>query len=172
MILPRAARMRVDRVRARPIVEHAPRRRQLDGKLVAVLDDDASAIDAMHALFATLRADVAGATGPDELLDDLGRFGRYPDLVVADLRLARGMTGVDAIARLRDELGEPVPALIVTGDTSPAAAQLVREAGLPMLAKPVDPTALEDAACELMSAAVPGPRAMAPRLATQTGLAG
>jgi hypothetical protein len=65
------------------------------------------------------------------------------------------MTGVDAIARLRDELGEPVPALIVTGDTSPAAAKLVRAAGLPMLAKPVDPAALEDAAYELIDAAPP-----------------
>jgi signal transduction histidine kinase len=170
VVVPRAARMRVNRVRARPMVERAPRGTQLDGKLVAVLDDDASAIDAMRALFATLRADVAGASGPDELLDDLGRFGRYPDLVVADLRLARGMTGVDAIARLRDELGEAVPALIVTGDTGPAAAQLVRAAGLPMLAKPVDPIALEDAACELIDATVaPLPREGLRGLVTQTG---
>ena len=155
VIMTRAARARVMRLRSRPITERAPRRSGLEGKLVAVLDDDAAAIDAMRALFATLRADVAGATGPDELLDDIGRFARYPDLIVADLRLARGMTGVDAIARLRDELGEPVPALIVTGDTGPVAAQLVRAARLPMLAKPVDPAALEDAAYELIGATPP-----------------
>jgi CheY-like chemotaxis protein len=108
----------------------------------------------MRALFSTWRADVAGATSADALLDDIGRHARYPDLIVADLRLQGAQTGVDAIARLHDEFGTPIPALIVTGDTGVAAAQTVRDAGLPLLAKPVDAAALEDAAVELIGASV------------------
>jgi CheY-like chemotaxis protein len=115
-----------------------------------VLDDDPDAIAAMQALFGTLHADVAGATTTDDLLEDIGRFARYPDLIVADLRLAGNRCGVEAIARLRDEFGAPIPALIVSGDTGLPAAQRVRRAGLPLLAKPVDPAALENAACELI----------------------
>jgi signal transduction histidine kinase len=151
VLVPRAAMLRASRAaiaHARPARPRA--RARLAGRLIAVLDDDPAAIDAMRALFATWRADVAGATSIDALLDDIGRYAQYPDLVVADLRLAGRQSGVDAIARLQDELGTPTPAIIVTGDTSLAAAQAVRDAGLPLLAKPVDPVALEDAAIELI----------------------
>jgi CheY-like chemotaxis protein len=106
----------------------------------------------MRALFATLGADFAGAATAAGLLDELGRHGRYPDLVVADLRLDAMACGLDAIAHLRDELGLPVPALIVSGDTSVAAARLVRAAGLPLLYKPADPLELESAAARLIAA--------------------
>jgi signal transduction histidine kinase/CheY-like chemotaxis protein len=150
VMTPRAPAPRQPRAIA-PRHAPAPRARAgLAGRLVAVLDDDPDAIAAMQALFGTLHADVAGATTTDDLLEDIGRFARYPDLIVADLRLAGNRCGVEAIARLRDEFGAPIPALIVSGDTGLPAAQRVRRAGLPLLAKPVDPAALENAACELI----------------------
>ena len=146
---PRVATLRASRMPAAPRARSRPRTR-LAGRLVAVLDDDPAAIDAMRALFATWQADVAGATSAEALLDDIGHYARYPDLIVADLRLQGAQTGIDAIARLQDELGTPIPALIVTGDTGVDAARIVRDAGLPLLAKPVDASALEDAAVELL----------------------
>jgi signal transduction histidine kinase len=150
--VPRVAALRASRAPSAPRVRLRSRP-QLAGRLVAVLDDDPAAIDAMRALFATWRADVAGATSADALLDDIGRHARYPDLIVADLRLQGGETGIHAIARLHDELGTPIPAIIVTGDTGADAARLVRDAGLPLLAKPVDAGALEDAAIGMMGVA-------------------
>jgi signal transduction histidine kinase len=155
VLAPRAATLRASRAVAPvPCRMKLAGRARLAGRLIAVLDDDPAAIDAMRALFSTWRADVAGATSADALLDDIGRHARYPDLIVADLRLQGAQTGVDAIARLHDEFGTPIPALIVTGDTGVAAAQTVRDAGLPLLAKPVDAAALEDAAVELIGASV------------------
>jgi CheY-like chemotaxis protein len=149
VVLPQGAQRRVSRT---PTVHVAvPRFDALDGRLIAVLDDDPSAIDAMRALFATSHAEVAGATSLPELLDAIGRLARYPDLVVADLRLGGALTGVDAIAQLRDEFGTFIPAMIVSGDTSLAAAALVRAAGLPLLAKPVDAVALQEHACALIT---------------------
>ncbi|HSV20786.1 MAG TPA: hybrid sensor histidine kinase/response regulator [Casimicrobiaceae bacterium] len=151
VVLPQGARRRV----AARSAQTAGRTRfeGLSGRLIAVLDDDPAAIDAMRALFSTSRAEVAGATRVGELLDALGRCARYPDLVVADLRLGGALTGIDAIAQLRFEFGIAIPAMIVSGDTSLAAAALACEARLPLLAKPVDAVTLQEQACRLLSGA-------------------
>jgi signal transduction histidine kinase/CheY-like chemotaxis protein len=128
----------------------------LHAALVAVVDDDAHTIDAMRALLATREADVAGGATVEELLDELGRLGRYPDLIVADLRLAGGALGTDAIARLRHELGMPIPALLVSGDTSAEAARLAQQARLRLLGKPVDAPTLEVAFARLLEPALLG----------------
>ena len=68
------------------------------------------------------------------------------DLIVADLRLADGNSGIDAIARLRARLGADTPAIVVSGDTSAAAQAEVRAAGVKLLVKPVVAAALKEAA--------------------------
>ncbi|MCC6870532.1 MAG: hybrid sensor histidine kinase/response regulator [Burkholderiales bacterium] len=120
------------------------------GALVAVVDDDPCAVDAMRALFTTWGADVAGGSDVGDLLVAIGRADRYPDFVVADLRLAHGASGIAAVGRLRDELGIALPALLVSGDTSPAALRDARHAGIVLLGKPVVPAALHAAASSLL----------------------
>jgi signal transduction histidine kinase len=127
----------------------------LDGTLVAVVDDDATAIDAMAELFSIWGATVVGGRDARTLLEALGRFARYPDLVVADLRLGDGASGVITVRALRDELGFAVPALIVSGDTSAAAERAARSAGLTLLPKPVVATVLEAVATALIARAIP-----------------
>lgn len=124
----------------------------LAGTLVAMVDDDASAIDAMRALLATRAALLAAGTTVDALLDDLGQLGRYPDVLLADLRLGQGALGTDAIQRVRDELGTPVPALLVSGDTGAEAAALARSSGIALLGKPVDAGTLEATLARLVTA--------------------
>jgi len=125
----------------------------MTGAVIAVVDDDPYAVDAMSALFETWGARVAGGSALPDVLDALGRMERYPDLVVADLRLADGNDGVQVVHRLRDELGIVVPALLVSGDTSPAAERDARVAGLPLLGKPVVPAVLHAAAVGLLTRA-------------------
>jgi signal transduction histidine kinase len=130
-------------------------RASLDGTLVAVIDDDVNAIDAMTELFSVWGAHVVGGRDASSLLDALGRWARYPDLVVADLRLGDGASGIAAVRTLRDELGFVIPALIVSGDTSAAAERSARSAGLTLLPKPVVATVLEAVATALVARAVP-----------------
>jgi len=59
----------------------------LAGAVIAVIDDDPSAVDGMRALFGTWGATVAGGPDADEALAALGTLESYPDLIVADLRL-------------------------------------------------------------------------------------
>jgi len=127
----------------------------LDGTLVAVVDDDPAAIDAMSELFSIWGAQVVGGRDARSLLDVLCRSARYPDLVVADLRLGDGASGVTTVRALRAELGFAVPALIVSGDTSAAAERAARSAGLTLLPKPVVADVLEAVATALIVRAVP-----------------
>jgi CheY-like chemotaxis protein len=134
----------------RPNIASHAIRRALDDAVVAVVDDDAASIDAMRVLFGTWGATVAGGTDVEELLDACGNMGRYPDLIVADLRLARCESGVDAVFRLRDEFGVAIPALVISGDTGSDAERRVRSAGLSLLPKPVVASTLKSAALSLL----------------------
>ena len=139
-------------VRSRRLAEVSATR-TLDSAMVAVIDDDAASVDAMRVLFDTWGAMVVGGTDVETLLDRCGDTGRYPDLIVADLRLAGGASGVDAILRLRDEFGATIPALVISGDTGSEAERRVRSAGLALLPKPVVAVKLKSAALALLSSA-------------------
>jgi hypothetical protein len=123
----------------------------LAGSTVAVVDDDPTSVDAMRTLFAAWGATVAGGRDAHDALAELARIERCPDLIVADLRLERDASGLDAVATLRHEVGARVPALVVSGDTSLSAARAVRSAGLALLPKPVVPEALAAAAAALIA---------------------
>jgi two-component system, sensor histidine kinase len=100
----------------------------------------------MRTLFETWGAVVVGGATPDALLAGIGTLERYPDLIVADLRLADERSGIDAVHKLREELGYPIPAIIVTGDTGTRADREARAAGLVLLPKPVVGATLRTAA--------------------------
>ncbi|HLX30991.1 MAG TPA: hybrid sensor histidine kinase/response regulator [Casimicrobiaceae bacterium] len=120
------------------------------GRVVAVVDDDAATLDAMQTLFATWGANVVCGDTIDTLIEAIGGLERYPDLIVADLRLASGRSGIEAVRQLRHELGVPVPAIIVSGDTGTNAEREARTAGLMLLPKPVVAATLHATAIRLM----------------------
>jgi len=124
--------------------------RTLAGRRIVVVDDDPAVVAAMRALFASWEAIAVGGADASSALAALtaadGSVRGDVDLIVADLRLADGKSGIDAIARLRSALGSPTPAFVVSGDTSGAAQAEVRAAGVELLVKPVVATALKNAA--------------------------
>ena len=147
IVLPRAP----DATGARPKDDRGGH--PLAGACIAVIDDDPSAVEGMRALFAAQGAQVAGGAHAEAVLAALGEAGRYPDLIVADLRLADDANGLDAIALLRDQFGTTIPALVVSGDLRESSEREVRGAGLALLSKPVVPASLEAAATGLGAAA-------------------
>ncbi len=62
-----------------------------------------------------------------------------PDLIIADYRLDAGVTGRDAITKVRKELNTNIPAIIITGDTAPERLREAKESGFDILHKPVKP---------------------------------
>jgi CheY-like chemotaxis protein len=83
-------------------------------------------------------------------MEALGEASGYPDLVVADYRLARGECGTDVIARLRSELGSAVPALLISGDSSAVRLGEDSGSGCEVLIKPVVPKDLKSASNRLL----------------------
>ncbi len=66
------------------------------------------------------------------------------DVVISDLRLRGGEDGIRAIEQIRQVCGYTVPAVLVTGDTSPDQVQRIHESGHIVLFKPVRPKDLYD----------------------------
>jgi CheY-like chemotaxis protein len=122
----------------------------LAGCRVAAIDDDPAVVAAMRALFETRGGFVAAGENADRVREALAQAGtRDVDLIVADLRLAEGVSGIDEVARLRAALGATIPALIVSGDTSEEARTEAAGAGLRLLAKPLVAATLEHAVAML-----------------------
>jgi two-component system, sensor histidine kinase len=151
--LPRVAcDARISSTRTASIRTAANTTRALPGSLVAIVDDDDGALDAMCTLFRTWGAQVVSGASMESLLVACAGCERSPDLIVADLRLDAHSSGIEAIARLRAACGVGVPGLIVSGDIRPDAERQARNAGLVFLAKPVDAGALQSAARTLLRA--------------------
>ena len=60
-----------------------------------------------------------------------------PDLILADYNLPNGMNGTEVAALVREELGRPVPTIILTGDISTAISSKVALQDCVQLNKPV-----------------------------------
>lgn len=67
------------------------------------------------------------------------------DLIIADYRLGEGATGLDAIEALCAHIGRAVPAIIVTGDTSPTRIKEASASGHRLLHKPITGEELHEA---------------------------
>ncbi|MFM2069290.1 MAG: hypothetical protein RLZZ584_4199, partial [Pseudomonadota bacterium] len=59
-----------------------------------------------------------------------------------DLHLRHGEDGLQAIAAVREACGRAVPAMLVTGDTSPAEIRRAAASGNMVLFKPLQPSKL------------------------------
>jgi CheY-like chemotaxis protein len=114
----------------------------LRGTFVCVIDDDESARTAMCSLLERWGCLTLAAASGDQALAQLGAHDRPPELIVCDYRLAAGEDGLALIARLHAAIGEPVPAVLVTADTTPEAAAAARVAHVPLLHKPTSPIKL------------------------------
>lgn len=121
---------------------------EFNGKVVVVIDDEQAILDGTKALLSHWGCTVVVGTTTDEALDELGRLGRYPDLIIADFRLQQGATGVETIRRIRHEMGSAIPAIVVTGSTTPELSLDAQRYDFTLLNKPV----IADTMRELMFA--------------------
>jgi len=130
---------------ARSAAPSAPARRgDLSGKLIVVIDDEAAIMEAMQRLLSGWGAEVIGSLSGEDVLAEVHARERMPDLIVADYRLAGMDTGVDVIERLRRALDPEIPAILVTGSTTPETLAEAHKRQLGMLLKPVLPERLRE----------------------------
>ncbi len=86
--------------------------------VVLVVEDDPE-MRTLLELYLTDEGHQAAAV-PDGIaaLDLVARGALGPDLVLADYNLPNGMNGLELILKLRERLGRPVPAIVLTADIS------------------------------------------------------
>ncbi len=105
---------------------------------ILLIEDDPAVLDSSRLLLETLGLKVATATTGSEVFSCLeANGGGWPDLIIADQRLP-GETGVEVVQQIRNTLRRDIPAIILTGDTSPEAVKLFETTSLSVLYKPVD----------------------------------
>jgi signal transduction histidine kinase len=113
----------------------------LTGKRILVIEDDASARDAMHRLLTAWGCSVATAAGESEV-HALIASGFVPEFVLADMRLGGGANGSQVIKALRVRFGMSLPALVVTGDGGTGLVLGTDRQQLTVMRKPVNPMRL------------------------------
>jgi signal transduction histidine kinase/FixJ family two-component response regulator len=122
-----------------------PRQGAIDavtGKTVVVVDDAALVLEGMSGLLRKWGFRVLAAQSCKQALAQLAEGGERPDLVVSDYHLPDGETGIEVIDRMRDAFGMPIPAFLVSGDTSPERLREAHAKGYYLLHKPVSPMRL------------------------------
>ena len=111
------------------------------GLRVLVIDDEAPIRFALQGLLQAWGCDCTAAHDGADALARLAGGMPAPQAILCDYRFEQG-TGVEWVARLREQLGEDVPALIVTGDVTAGQLIDIAASDLPVMHKPVSPAAL------------------------------
>jgi two-component system CheB/CheR fusion protein len=104
---------------------------------VLVIEDDPEVRDLLVLLLRGEGHRVAIATEAAGALDFIARGGLRPDVILTDYNLPGGMTGLEVIAKIRERLHDPLPAIILTGDISTETLRQASAQDCIQLNKPV-----------------------------------
>lgn len=124
----------------------------LTGRLIVVVDDEPSILQAASFILETAGCDVIGARSGRDAMLSLASSPRVPDAIICDHELNDMHNGTDVIRHLREEFNCDIPALLVTGNTAGGVAERsARELGVPVLYKPLEAAALRSSLEELLT---------------------
>jgi two-component system CheB/CheR fusion protein len=111
---------------------------RLKGK-VLIIEDDPEVRDLLVLLLKGEGHRIGVASDGDAALAFITKRGLSPDIILADYNLPNGMTGLETIAKIRERLHHPIPAIILTGDISTDTLRQVAEHNCIQINKPVKP---------------------------------
>src|SRR5512134_506542 len=132
----------------RPVVDPARKKKaavapgDLSGRVIVVVEDEAAVLEGMRVLLEGWGAEVVAGASIRETMAEVEPLARAPDLIVADYGLRDGSVGTQAIAALRERFKSRIPAIIVSGSTTPAHVDEAKAMDAHLLLKPVMPAKL------------------------------
>lgn len=129
----------------------------LHGRVAVLVDDDPIVLEGTQAMLEHWGCQVIGASSVSEVVAAVRAANIVPDFILADMRLRGGDTGLNAVTALHEALAEPIPAVIVTGDTDPERIRQASASGYIIMHKPVEPARLEKAIQQLIRGTEPRP---------------
>lgn len=105
---------------------------------VLVIEDQRSVLDAVLTVLDHSGYMALGGDNAMVLVHQAAERDVWPCAVICDYRLGPSYTGLDAIAELRHELGDELPAILVTGDLDPHIRSQAEAQGIKVMHKPLD----------------------------------
>ncbi len=113
-----------------------------NARTLLFIDDEEAIRDSMALLLREWDYEVLVASNINEACLLAANHPEPIHAVLSDLRLRNGEDGLQAINAIRHVLGYQIPAVLVTGDTSPEQVKRVHDSGHRVLFKPVLPKEL------------------------------
>ncbi|MCA1941467.1 MAG: PAS-domain containing protein [Caenispirillum bisanense] len=109
----------------------------LQGVVILAIDDEPDILEGIEASLTQQGYRVITGCTVDEAVEAVRAAEVVPDVILSDYRLEEGMTGIEAIARVRACMGGPIPGILLTGDTAPEILRATQASGFPLLHKPL-----------------------------------
>lgn len=106
------------------------------GKIL-LIEDDEQVLASLKAVLNLWGYVVITSSNPDPIM----LIAEHPDIyfIISDYQLGSGQDGIQIIQQLRQISERPIPALLITGNTSPELVAQLKELDIPVSYKPIDP---------------------------------
>jgi len=104
------------------------------GRWVMIIDDEASIREGLSLLLSQWGCRPLAVADHEAAL---AAFNDEIDVVLADLRLPGGHSGLATLHALRAARNGTLPVCLITGESDPQALRIARDGGVPLLHKPV-----------------------------------
>ena len=121
-----------------------------EGRLAVLVEDDVIVLMGLRTIFQEWGYEVVVAGSAEQALERLHGLDRPPDLIIADYRLRNGQVGTEAIVQIRELVGSPMPAIVLTGEIGTECDRDAAALGLAVVRKPITPRQLQRAVQELL----------------------
>jgi len=128
----------------------------VSGMRVLVIDDEPAILSGIRYLLKSWGCDVVTAEDRSQALEAVHEWPMPPDIVISDLRLRDGESGLDVLAALdhhfKGKIERPFARLLITGETRSDRLREIMAAKIPVLYKPVSPEQLREAMMTIWTA--------------------
>lgn len=108
-----------------------------ENRKVLIIEDDEQVLDALDTLLTLWGYEVITTANPDpkEISSE------HPDIrfIISDYQLSAEQTGFDVIQQLRQLSQHKIPALVLTGNTTPELHKQLQQFDIPVTYKPINP---------------------------------
>ncbi len=106
---------------------------------ILIVDDEDAIRSGMATLLSSWGCQVLSAAGGDDAVHLLGVEHATPDVLIVDRRLQGKETGLEVAERVRDEVNEDVPVILMTGDVAVSADSFPMR-DVKLVHKPAEPS--------------------------------
>src|SRR3546814_95308 len=121
----------------------------VSGLRVLVIDDEPIILEGIQVLMESWGCQVRTAEDGRQAMQVAQSWVRPPDIVISDLKLGDGRSGLDVLNALARHHGSashpPFARLLITGETKSDRLREISAAKIPVLYKPVSPNQLREA---------------------------